>query len=255
MKEIISLPSGSARNLVKEGKMKVVSPSPSYHEIGPLIEKAKHILGEDYLGRETMNIMGEQCRKAGINVTFVAITDRFPYLEKDLDQMEKDKNCGRSRLVVLRPNWMVVNGEKLPVSLINLFNLFKDKNPFGDGHIFWRENLWWTGELFAHVPMTPRYAMPTKKVLPDSFMSWYEQEKLFQPGETRRAVTETVWDSILYYAATGTRLLEGVFDWSLTVDHQFASQPVYVGAGSSGMILGTRNPSVAFPTIGVCPQR
>jgi hypothetical protein len=153
-----------------------------------------------------------------------------------------------------------------PVNILNLRDLFKKEdrfgsgrisyqfNPFGEGPVFYNQD-WYDNEDFAKQPLKAGYAMPTKEVLPDSTnTNWNDQQALLEPGERRREANEAVWDSILYYASTGIKILERHYDW--TNSHTFNGSPVNVGDfDSHGLRLGSWLPSESPGFLGVCPSR
>src|SRR3989344_5162793 len=142
-------------DLIKQGKVKVITaPLPPIVEpIGGIRsnEQAKQLFGEDFLGEEAIHIMEQKCQAEGINVTFeipqigsfdsngarVGLSDEILRISK------ADEAAGRTSMVVLRPEFMTVDGERKPITLLNLRDLFvaddeRDKggysnNPFGEG--------------------------------------------------------------------------------------------------------------------------
>src|SRR3989344_758770 len=185
-------------DLIKQGKVKVITaPLPPIVEpIGGIRsnEQAKQLFGEDFLGEEAIHIMEQKCQAEGINVTFeipqigsfdsngarVGLSDEILRISK------ADEAAGRTRMVVLRPEFMTVDGERKPITLLNLRDLFKkeeqdpdnanetnvtyDNNPFSDDEdeaIFYDQD-WYDDEEFAKQPLKPGFGLPTKEVIDDS---------------------------------------------------------------------------------------
>ena len=276
---LVTYPAGTLAKLVAEGKWKVstspkVETSPRVE--GGSIERAKQLFGENFFGEEAIHTFEEKCQDKGINVKFVDIPTQFQYSDEDLDQVKQDEEEGKERMVILRPQWMVVKegnqDVRKPVTILNLRELFKtetrtrsgirttieinyDNNPFGDGPVFYKHNTdWFAEEEFAQEQMKLGYGLPTKEVIPDSWSkSWDEQSALFGEGEKRREAVETVWDSLLYYATTGKKILESRWDWT---NSQTSSQGrVLVYWDSDGLDVDRWNPGNPNSNVGVCSSR
>ena len=245
-------------DLIRQGEIRVVStptlpsPEPAVVPTSRAVERAKQLFGEDFLGEEAIHLMEQKCQAAGINVKF-----EIPQSVLDnaiLEEAKRDETKGRARLVVLRPESMTVDGERKSVTLVNLRDLFKDKNPFGQGKIFYDEN-WYDDQDFAKEPMKAGYGMPTKEVLTNPLIStWNMQQKLLEAGEKRREAVETAWDILLYYANTGKRSLVNYFDWG----ESLASTDNHVAVGSfdsNGLRVRKWVTEHTFEFIGVCPSR
>lgn len=114
---------------MQKGEMKRVAseqskiPFPNA-ETGKLIEKARRIFREDFLGLEAIQGMEEKWKDAGIDIMFIA-SSKFSYTDFDLEREKQGKQNRRARLLVLRPSFMLVNKQKLPVTLNSLGDLFK----------------------------------------------------------------------------------------------------------------------------------
>jgi len=228
-------------------------------EKGVFIESvAKEIFGEDFIGEEAIRAMENQCRQAGIEVQFITDNVDLSYAIEKLEEAGKEKKTDRERFLVMRPSGVKFKDNQGeydgPITIQVLKRLFQDKNPFGDGTLIY-DNSWYEGEAFADQPLQAKYAMPTKKLLPESrSKNWAEQEKLLKPGETRREAIETLWDTVAYYAATKQRLLSDGYDWSKTSTS--IAYRVFVGDfGQYGVRVGVAAPSRSGSYLGVCPAK
>ncbi len=280
MSEILRLQPGVVINEIRAGVIEVIStPKPSEAPrvepaTRPGTEKAKALFGENFLGEEVIHVMESKFKAAGVNVKFEIPTDRFPYSDTDVEKAKQDEARGRGRLIVLRPEFMTVKkggkDVKKPVNIINLRELFKkekknvlgqvtevtyDNNPFGSGTVFYNQNWYNKDEDFATLSLKPGYAMPTKEVVNDSrSKDWNTQQALLEPGERRREANEVVWDTLLYYGATGKKILEKDYDW--TSSRASDGRLVSVGYfASAGLRLSHWNPSDSNAYLGVCPSR
>ncbi len=272
---LVTYPAGTLAKLVGEGKW---SDSTTPREETPVqpeggsIERAKQLFGEDFYGEEAIHTLEEKCKTKGINVKF-DIPTQFQYSDEDLDQAKQDEEEGRKRLMVLRPQWMVVRegnqNVRKPVTILNLRELFKkenrrlgrpttvsyDNNPFGDSAVFYKYDPdWYAEQEFAKEPIKSGYAMPTKDVLPDSWSkTWEDQQELFGEGESRREANEAVWDLLLTYATKGEKLLTQRADWT---NSQTSDQDrVHVHWNSDGLYVNDWGPGGPGPSIGVCSSR
>lgn len=269
--EILSLPQGSAKNLIKKGEMTILAPPKEQQPQVAGTERAKELFGDDVLGAEAILTMEQKLQQAGVNVKFEIPQIGFKYMEPDLQRAKEDATRGRERFVTLRPSWMSVDGQRKPITLVSLRDLFRqeqqvkegrktvtvvtyDKNPFGDGAVFYNQD-WYDNEDFANKQMIEAYAMPTNETLADSLnISWNDQVNLIEQGEVRRDAVETAWDTILYYAKTGRRLLKTKYDWGH--DQSSYGRRVYVGYfGANGLIVYDWHPDDSSPDFGVCPSR
>jgi len=219
---------------------------------------AKELFGADFIGEEAIRAMEGQCKQAGIEAHFITDNVDLSYAIEKLEEAGKEKGTDRERFLVMRPSGVKFKDEvgeyDGPITISALKRLFKDKNPFGDGTLIY-DNSWYEGEAFADQPLQAKYAMPTKKILPESrSKNWADQEKLLKPGETRREAIETLWDTIAYYSSTKQRLLSDGYDWSKTSTSH--DDRVFVGdLGRDGVSVGVADPSPSFSDLGVCPAR
>lgn len=254
-----------APDLIRAGKLRVVTTIEPFTGSIRSRERAKQLFGEDFLGVEAIHIMEEKCKGAGINVKF-EIPQNTELTDVLLEAARADKAKGKNRLVVLRPEFMLVNGERKPLNLLNLRDLFEqkrknglsafDNNPFGSGAVFYKYDPdWYANQDFAKEPQKQGFGLPTKEVLGSSVgKTWKDQELLLEPGERRREPVEVAWDTLLYYAATGKKLLENKWDW--TAGRASGGSLVGVGGFDSvGLNVDGWSPGAADPRIGVCPSR
>ncbi len=269
---LVTYPAGTLAKLVEEGKWKVATPprvETQSRVEDPKVESARNLFGEDFFGEEAIHNFEEKCKLKDINVSFEIPQTVIHLNEAELESAKSEEAEGKGRMVVLRPEWMVVDGEKKPVNILTLRDLFKqetvdpnepnktitsyDNNPFGEEPVFWDTD-WFDEEVFAQEQMKPGYGLPTKEVIPDSWnKTWDDQTALLGEGEKRREAVETVWDSLLYYAATGEKILEDKWDW--TNSQTSVQRRVRVGWDSGGLLVGRWNPGDPNPDIGVCSSR
>jgi len=236
----------------------------------PMVERAKEILGHDFLGVEAIKKLEQELKKVEVNVEFA--TDRlpsFPYTEEDL-QVAKFND----EMLVLRPGVMLREERKEPITLIEFRELFK-LDPLGKMQTLFYSLRpgacdWYKKELFATQPgeINLGWSLVKKDVLDGSTgINWYDQEELLRlygiglkrkgaknTSIRRRIPIEAVYDELLYYVNTGKRLLQYKLDWgqSRTSTGRF----ICVGYFDSGGInVSAFLPKESNPTTGACPCR
>ena len=237
---------------------------------GPMVERAKEVLGRDFLGVEAIKKLEQELKKAGVNVEFAL--DKLPpflYTEEDL---QTAKAFGE--MLVLRPEAMLRGGREVPLTMIEFRELFR-KDPLGKMqtvvYSFRTDtNDWYKGEKFATSAGEIKlgWSLVKKDVLDGSTnTNWNDQEQLLRQYEAglkrkgarnasvkRRTGTEAVYDELLYYVNTGERLLPDKYDWTQTRTSD--GSLVCVGRfGSSGLDVSSRSPVYSYSRIGVCPSR
>lgn len=271
---LVTFPPGTSAKLIEDGKMTVLStPRVEVPSIDPRVEKAKALFDENFFGEEALHTFEEKCQSKGIKVSFEIPQTPLHLNEAQLKFAKDEEQEGKDRMVVFRPEWMVVDGERKPVNILTLRELFKqettesdpddpsktetvisyDNNPFGEGPVFWDSD-WFDEEDFAQEPLKPGYGLPTKEVIPDSWSkTWEDQNSLLGEGEHRREAVEAVWDSLLYYAATGEKILEDRWDWTNSLTS--VQRRVFVYWGSAGLSVSGWNPGIPDPSFGVCSSR
>jgi len=219
---------------------------------------AEDLFGTDFIGKDMIQYMEQKCRRAGIDVQFATDDVNFNYSIDQVEAAAQEKGTDRERFMSLRPKGVKFTDTEGtyegPITINILLRLFRDKNPFGEATLIY-DNSWYEGEAFIDQPLQAKYAMPTKKLLPESrSKNWADQEKLLQPGETRREAIETLWDTIAYYSATKQRLLSDGYDWSKTSTS--GGLRVCVGGfDQRGVRVYNADPSVSPSNLGICPTR
>ncbi len=283
--------------LLKEGRMKVVtSPSvvvtPGERPIqtDQMVERAKDILGKDFLGVEAVRTMQNTIRAIDIdgkkpfaNLEFqLDQLSTFPYTEQDLLLAKQN-----GEMVVLRAESMytgnigsfnssgitVSSGIEL-ISIINFRELFR-KDPVGSlSTVFYSfksgANDWYKSQDFATKPgeIQLGWSIVKKELLNGSTSkNWQNQEALLKVYATdlskkgaqntqvrRRTATEAVWDELLYYTNNKEQLLPAVVDW--TSSRASDGDLVYVGNfDSDGLRVDHWGPDGARSRLGVVPSR
>lgn len=229
-----------------------------------MIEKAKEILGQDFLGYEAVQTMANKIKAVGINVEFKVQDIPFPYNEKDLELAKQNEE-----MLVLRTGSMDINGQPAQLSLLNFRELFKIDPKGGTSPLFFPTD-WYANEPFAKEPghLGLGWALVKKDVLPNTTSkNWNEQEQILQQyaytlqqrdgKETkvrRRTVTEAVWDTMLYYTNNNSKVLQDKYDWTQT--RASSGRLVYVGVFDSiGLLVSNYFPDRSDSLLGVCPSR
>ncbi|MDP2638303.1 MAG: AAA family ATPase [Candidatus Levybacteria bacterium] len=217
-------------------------------------EKAKKLFGENFLGEEAIHLMEQKCQASGINVKFEIPKVGNIFTDEMFKLLQEDKKNGRERLISMHPEFMTVNGKRKPVNLLNLRELFKKTNPFGNGAIFYDQN-WYDNEDFAKQSLKAGFSLPTREILADSISkTWNEQQTLLLKGERRREAIEVLWDGTLYYATTGKKFLEDKYDWTQTRTSDGGLVGVG-GFGSGGLGVSSWPAGSSHSYLGVCPSR
>ena len=220
------------------------------------IEVARSMFQENFIGADAIKGMEEQCKTAGLDIQFLIPNIQFPYSEDNLLNAKKDSRQRKSRMIVLRPSEMIVQGEIMPITIKNLISLFKSNNPFGTGKLFNSEN-GKNRRKYLITPLKARYSIPTKEICPNSCnRSWDDQDLLRNNLEGRREAIETVWDILLYYSATGEKLLYSSWDWTKSYVRAINTSESYVCVGEfddSGINIFEMNPYVStLDKVGAC---
>lgn len=279
--QLLPFDPNKASDLIRQGKLKVVttpitpavSPHPTHEAPGgqKMIERARDLLGRDFLGVEAVKNMETKLKGVGVNVEFsLNNLPDFPYNEQDLQVAKRN-----GEMVVLRAG-VNRSGRKndTPLTLIGFRELFRKDPSSNLEAVFYSFHKdatdWYKTQDFATHPgeIQLGWAIVKKDVLPDSTnKNWNQQEEVLKnygakiksdkagnPVVRRRTATETAWDTLLYYTNTGERLLEKVYDW--TKSRASDGSLVDVGVfGSYGLLVVRWDPEGAYSSVGVCPSR
>jgi hypothetical protein len=235
-----------------------------------ILDRARKILGQDFLGFEAIRKLEDELSHVGVNVEFAL--HRVPPIPYTEDDLRAAKSLGE--ILVLRPETMRVGDREVPLTIIDFRELFHT-DPRGEmTNIMYSfrpgANDWYKEEEFATQPgeITLGWALAKKDVLDGSTnSSWNKQEDLLRQYEStlrrkgaytvavrRRTATETLYDIVLYYINTGQRLLADVFDWGSTRPN--GGHPVCVGGFDAyGLRIYSRIPERPYSDLGTCPSR
>lgn len=201
-------------------------------------ERAKEVLGKDFLGVEAVRGMEANLNAVGQNVEFVIPqVPPIPYSDTDL-QIAKEVG----EMLVLRVGEMKRKkegvSEVIPISLINFRKLFR-QDPVGDIQtLFWSFSGhpmaldWYKDQPFATRggEISLGWALVAKKPYTYTVcQSWdrqtemlnYLSQALANKGASstnlrRRTATEATWDTLLYYMANREQILRDSFDQTQT---------------------------------------
>lgn len=235
-----------------------------------MVERAREILGKDFLGTEEIKALEAKLKAKGVNVEFTLDNvPPFPYSEEDLGLAKQN-----GEMVTLRVEKARINGQEEALTIMNFRELFR-QDPVGNiATLFYSfrpdASDWYPQEDFAAKPGEIKlgWAIVKKELLPDSTgKNWQKQEEVLKQyannlksrGATntqikRRTATEATWDTLLYYATNKEQLLKTVYDW--TSSRASDGGLVLVGYfDSSGLGLDYWNPSRSYDCLGVCPSR
>jgi DNA polymerase III delta prime subunit len=260
--------SAEAEELLREEV--VEAEEPQVENLSGMMERAKEVLGKDFLGKDAIRTMEQKLKAIGVNVEFdIDKLPAFTYTEQDL-QLAKQNG----EMLVLRPDTMLRWGGEVPITLRELQELFK-KDPLGkSGTPFYHSSSedWYVDEKFYETAgvgeIKLQWALVKKEVLDGSLnQTWNDQATLLKKyqgglkrrGATsadikRRTATEVAWDTMLYYTNTGERLLVSVYDWGQT--RASLGRLVCVGSfDSAGLCVRSSDPDFSNSIFGVCPSR
>lgn len=277
---ILRLPHGQLEKFIQQGKMEVVttirnvSPTPEIHPSSDrMAERAKDILGKDFLGIEAITTLEKKLGMVGVDVRFDL--DTVPPLDCNEGDLQFAKQ--NNEILVLRPAKMrmqLTKAVSMPITLLNFRELFR-KDPNKDMQtVFYSfrkdANDWYKNEAFATEMGGVKlgWAFVKKEPLDDSFdKTWKEQEEalkkyvntlshtpLIRTNVQRRTALEATWDSMLYYINNKERLLPDKYDW--TKSRASDGSLVLVGAfDSRGLDVDSWDAGDSYSNIGVCPSR
>jgi hypothetical protein len=216
------------------------------------LEEARAILGGDLLGpQEVTDVFG------GVPKTIVPI-------EFTSAQLHAARNAGE--MLVLRVAHLSDNTALTLMQMLHRFPQAFDQRLLRQMGYQLKDD--WGIELeplAASETCAVEWALVRKQILDDSRNVSYDQqtptlqryaEALHVGASTvrRRTAVEAVYDTVLYFAARGVRLLENTWDWSssLTVDGGYLNVG---GFGSEGMQILSYSTAVRHGALGVCPTR
>ncbi len=277
--EILRFKPGEVAQLFAEGKMKAVNTSPPvllkepHMSVDSMIERAKELLGKDFLGVEAVRNMESKLKEVG-GIEFVI--DKLPpflYTEEDL-QVAK----ATGEMLILRPEVMLRGGIiEVPLTMVEFREFFrKDRAHLGkmqkEGFSFTLSDDYNLSriEIFATSvgEIKLGWSLVKKDVLYGSTdTNWNDQDQLLRQYEAglrrkgiknvfvkRRTATEAVYDELLYYLNTGVWLLPNKYDWTRTLMPD--GSRVCVGDfDAGGLSVNGRLPGGSLSIVGVCPSR
>lgn len=160
----------------------------------PLIEKAKELLGKDFLGVEAIQNLEKILKDNGIEKQFdMDHIPPFPYTERDLEIAKE-----QGEMLVLRPG---------SVTLKDLKDLLDGKE-FSNGMSFRFDKIF---KLTDNDELTSKWALVKKDAIkeiytytPSNSMSGDDYKRILEQRGAdnvdiqRRSATEAIWDTILY---------------------------------------------------------
>lgn len=231
-----------------------------------LIERAKEILGQDFLGTEAVRTMEDRLRAVGVDVQFK--TDPLPIFQYNERDLELAKENGE--MLVLRTETMIRDGKKMPLNLVEFMELFS-KDPLGK-----MQTVFYAFETDANDTIRERgfatrsgeiklgWALVKKNILDSStnnskavkiqpFIQYgaeLKKQGALNISTRRRTTIEAVYDELLYYINTGERLLSENYDWTQTLVTSFVDVGLF---NSLGVHINVTNDSNSVT--GVCPTR
>ena len=282
--ETLSLPPGSTRGLIKNGEMTRLTQPKEQSTGTPMIERARELLGQDFLGEEAVRTMEDKLRSIGVTVRFNL--DNAPpayWNEEDLAWAKDNgemlvlgaESMDREDVGTFDASGLHAQGGHTPVTLITFRELFRAGDPLGQANTLFYPfqsdvNDWYAQEGFANqshrIHLGWRFVK--KDLLEGSVgKKWADQTQLLKQYEEglqksgalrntprRRTATEAAYDSLLYYLNTGGRLLPYRADW--TQDQSSDGNRVDVGRfGQEGVSVRHWLPNHPLPVLGVCPTR
>lgn len=224
--------------LIKQGRIKVVAapsaPIPTTPTEQPAVadrmaERAKDLLGKDFLGLEAIRTMEAKLRSAGTDVEFDL--GNIPSLACNEKDLEIAKENGE--MLILRAAQVSIQDSEvhvanlgrrnpqpfIPITLMNFRELFR-QDPTGNiSTLFYtfrpNANDWYPAEDFAKLAgeIKLEWAFVKKEVLNGSTSKkWDQQDDLLEKygkdidkkgvsrsDVRRRTAMEVVWDTMLYY--------------------------------------------------------
>jgi len=191
-------------------------------------EKAREILGEDFLGVESIKNVETYLRSIGKEVNFVLdeIPD-IPYSSKDIE-LAKEYN----EMLILRPKVYVNELGMQPLTVQDFSRLLSN----GTSQELMKEGLYNENDSYAFDfdQIEFGWALVTKYTIPGSkYKLWEEQEEIAIPDRRsalvrenstapqarRRTAMEAIWDTTAYYITNNNKLLTTVADFTSSETH------------------------------------
>jgi len=216
------------------------------------LEEARAILGDDVLGPEEVMAAFGHASKTNVPLEFTG------------EQLRAARSAGE--MLVLRVAHLNDNTALTLLQLVPRFPQAFDQRLLRQAGYQLKDD--WGIELeplAATDTCAVGWALVRKQILDDSRNCPYDEqsaalqryaEALHVPATTirRRSAIETVYDTVLYFAARDVRLLESTWDWSdsRTVDGGYLNVG---GFGSGGMQILSYSTAVRHGSLGVCPTR
>jgi hypothetical protein len=214
------------------------------------VEEARAILGDDVLGPEEVAAAFGHASKTIVPIEFTT------------DQLHAARRAGA--MLVLRAAHLDDNTALTLVQMVHRFPSAFDQGLLRKMGYQLRDD--WGIELeplAATETCAVEWALVRKQILDDSRNLAYEEQdaamqryadSLRVPARAirRRTAVEAVYDTLLYFAARGIRLLENTWDWSgsRTVDGGYLNVG---GFGDKGMQILSYSTAVRHGALGVCP--
>lgn len=244
--------SGAVRKVDQESP--VVSESENVEpQLAPL-ELAKKLFGGFFLGAEVIDRLNHRLRLNERQVHFEVPKIPFPYSEDEIRKAYDDRNNRKSRVVILRPQFVVIkNTHRLPVTIKNL-TTFTGLSFTRDSRINFITEQLNKFENYRQIPLEPCYALPTIEVVPDSTeKDFAEQQALIPAGEHRRSAVETVWD-IYLSSINGIPLVNSIYDLTSSEDIRGRKISVTKSRYYNSIFFSLRKKDQISKSDGVCTQ-
>ncbi len=217
-------------------------------------EEARAVLGDDVLGA------AELARVFGA-MPAAALNEPIPFTSDDVVAAH-----GAGEMLVLR---VPRASDQAPLTLLQMIQRFPDAfDPKFLRQMGYQLKDDWGIEiepLAATETCAPGWALVRKQILDESRnITFDEQDAVVrryaerigasQQVVRRRSAVETVYDTLLYLGARGTRLLENTWDWSgsRTIDGGYLNVG---GFGARGIQILSFSRPVRHGNLGVCPMR
>ncbi len=216
------------------------------------LEEARAILGADVLGPEEVMAAFGHASKTVVPLEFTR------------EQLQTARSAGE--MLVLRVAHLNGNTALTLLELVGRFPQAFDQRLLRQAGYQLKDDWGIELEPLAATETCPvEWALVRKQILEESRNLAYEEQDALLPryAETlhvsttavrRRSAVEAVYDTVLYFAARGVRLLENTWDWSATrtIDGGYLN---IGGFGDKGMQVLSYSTAVRHGGLGVCPTR